>query len=199
MKPPSPPCLPLIGHIPAFRRDVLGLLTRSVQTYGDFIRFKLGPHPIYLVNHPDDITHILKKNAANYDKDTRSTRFLRDIADESLLTSNGEQWKKRRHHLQPAYLISPILGLAPHSDSDLSIQGLQHWSASSAEHQEPSLHNRPPGGTERASAHTGSRYRRPPSLPGFHGHVPIHGATKARPWEGKAATSGGDAPAGGPD
>lgn len=110
MKPPSPPCLPLIGHIPAFRRDVLGLLTRSVQTYGDLIHFKLGPHPIYLVNHPDDITHILKKNAANYDKDTRSTRFLRDIADESLLTSNGEQWKKRRHHLQPAFHRQAISG-----------------------------------------------------------------------------------------
>ncbi len=110
MKPPSPPSLPLIGHIPAFRRDVLGLIIRSVREYGDVIRFKLGPHPIYLVNHPDAILHVLKKNAVNYDKDTRSTRFLRDIASESLLTSNGEAWRQRRQHLQPAFHRQAISG-----------------------------------------------------------------------------------------
>ena len=68
MKPPSPPSLPLIGHIPGFRRDVLGLLIRSVEEYGDHIRFKLGPHPVYVFNHPDDAYHVLKKNASNSDK-----------------------------------------------------------------------------------------------------------------------------------
>ena len=110
MKPPSPPSLPLIGHIPGFRRNVLGLLIRSVEEYGDHIRFKLGPHPVYVFNHPDDAHHVLKKNASNYDKETRSTRFLRDIADESLLTSNGKQWQKRRQHLQPAFHRKAIVG-----------------------------------------------------------------------------------------
>ena len=110
MKPPSPPSLPLIGHIPGFRRDVLGLLIRSVEEYGDHIRFKLGPHPVYVFNHPDDAHHVLKKNASNYDKETRSTRFLRDIADESLLTSNGKQWQKRRQNLQPAFHRKAIVG-----------------------------------------------------------------------------------------
>lgn len=135
MKPPSPPCFPLIGHIPAFRRDVLGLLVRSVRQYGDFIRFKLGPHPIYLVNHPDDILHVLKKNAANYDKETRSTRFLRDIADESLLTSNGEQWQKRRQHLQPAFHRQAISGFEAiiHEEAQILIdswKNLSHVNAS---------------------------------------------------------------------
>jgi enediyne biosynthesis protein E7 len=109
-KPPSPPCLPLIGHIPGFRRDVLGLIKRSVREYGDMVYFKLGPYPIYLINHPDSIVHVLKKNAGNYDKETRSTRFLRDISGESLLTSNGEEWRKKRHHLQPAFHRQAIMG-----------------------------------------------------------------------------------------
>lgn len=109
-KPPSPPCLPIIGHIPGFRRDVLGLIQRSVREYGDMVYFKLGPHPIYLINHPDDVIHVLKKNAANYDKETRSTKFLRDISGESLLTSNGDEWRKKRQHLQPAFHRQAIMG-----------------------------------------------------------------------------------------
>ena len=109
-KPPSPPKIPLLGHIPAFRRDVLGLLIRSVETYGDHILFKLGPHPVYLFNHPDDALHILKKNASNYDKDTRSTRFLSDIAGESVLTSNDKAWQQKRTHLQPAFHRKAIVG-----------------------------------------------------------------------------------------
>lgn len=110
MKPPSPPCFPFIGHIPEFRRDVLGLIIRSVREYGDMIYFKLGLYPVYLINHPDHIAHILKKNAANYDKETRSTRFLRDISGESLLTSNGDEWRKKRQHLQPAFHRQAIMG-----------------------------------------------------------------------------------------
>ena len=110
MKPPSPPSLPLIGHIPGFQRDVLGLLIRSVKEYGDHLRFKLGPYPVYVFNHPDDVLHILKKNASNYDKETRSVRFLRDISEESLLTSNGKEWQQRRQHLQPAFHRKAIVG-----------------------------------------------------------------------------------------
>ncbi|MFT5109645.1 MAG: cytochrome P450 [Pseudoalteromonas tetraodonis] len=112
MKPPGPPFIPIIGHLPAFRRDVLGLLSQSVRDHGDIVRFKLGPRDVFLVNHPDDIVQILKKNAKNYDKDTRSTRFLSDICGESLLTSNGEEWQRRRRILQPAFHHRVIEGFA---------------------------------------------------------------------------------------
>lgn len=112
MKPPSPPAVPFLGHIPQFRRDPLGLIIRSVRTHGDFVRFRLGPHSVYLVNHPEMVHHLLKGNAANYDKDTRSTRYLRDICGDSLLTTNGEQWKCRRHHFQPAFHKKAIEGFA---------------------------------------------------------------------------------------
>lgn len=111
-KAPGPPCLPIVGHIPAFRRDVLGLLSRGVRDYGDLVRFKLGPREIYLVNHPDGIRQVLKGNARNYDKDTRSTRLLHDLCGESLLTSNGDDWQRRRHTLQPAFHHKAIEGFA---------------------------------------------------------------------------------------
>jgi hypothetical protein len=75
-KPPSPPCLPLIGHIPGFRRDVLGLIKRSVREYGDMIYFKLGPYPIYLINHPDSIVHVLKKMPRTTTRKPAASRSL---------------------------------------------------------------------------------------------------------------------------
>ncbi len=130
MKPPSPPCLPIIGHIPQFRRDVLGLIVRSVREYGDFVHFKLGPYPVYLVNHPDAIAHVLRINADNYDKDTRSTRFLSDICGESLLTSNGEEWECRRHHFQPAFHRQAIRGFETimQEEAELLVSGWRNKS-----------------------------------------------------------------------
>jgi cytochrome P450 len=112
MKPPSPSALPIFGHIPAFRRDPLGLIIRSIRSHGDIVRFRLGPRPIYLVNHPDAIHHVLKKNASNYDKDTRSTHFISAICGETLLTTNGEKWKCRRNHFQPAFHRQAIEGFS---------------------------------------------------------------------------------------
>jgi len=109
---PSPPATPLLGHIPAFRRDVLGLLVDSVREHGDFIRFRLGPRAVHLVNHPDAIHRVLRTNAANYDKHTRTTAFLRDITGESLLTANDEAWERRRHLFQPAFHRRAVEGFA---------------------------------------------------------------------------------------
>jgi cytochrome P450 len=67
------------------------------------VRFRLGPHVVHLVNHPDHAEHVLRKHAANYDKRTRSTRFSRMVTGESVLTGDGELWKRRRRMLQPAF------------------------------------------------------------------------------------------------
>ncbi len=93
----------LLGHLREFRRDVLGLLMESVREHGDVIRFRLGPHVVHLVNHPDHVEHVLRKHAGNYDKRTRSTRFSRMVTGESVLTGDGEFWKRRRRMLQPAF------------------------------------------------------------------------------------------------
>ncbi len=112
MIPPSPPALPFLGHLNQFRRDPLGLIVRSVRDHGDLVKFRLGPHKVYLINHPDAIVHVLKKNASNYDKDTRSTHFIRDICGEALLTTNSEEWKRRRLHFQPAFHRAAITGFS---------------------------------------------------------------------------------------
>ena len=107
---PGPPGHFLLGNLREFRRDVLGLVIRSAAEYGDVVRCRLGPHVVHLLNHPDHVGHVLQKNSANYDKRTRSTATIRSITGESLLTANGEFWRRQRRMAQPAFHHRQVAG-----------------------------------------------------------------------------------------
>ena len=102
----------LLGNLREFRSDVLGLLLRATAAHGDIVRCKLGPQVVHLLNHPDHAEQVLQKRAANYDKHTRSSAFIRSVTGESLLTSNGEAWKSERRMVQPAFHHQHIAGFA---------------------------------------------------------------------------------------
>jgi cytochrome P450 len=107
---PGPPGNFLLGNLREFRRDVLGLVTRSAAQYGDIARCRLGPHVVHLLNHPDHVEHVLQRRAANYDKRSRSTGMIRSITGESLLTGNGEFWRRQRRMAQPAFHHRQVAG-----------------------------------------------------------------------------------------
>lgn len=111
-KAPGPPGHFLLGHLREFRDDVLGLVVRSAAEYGDIVRVRLGPQVVHLLNHPDLASHVLQKNSANYDKLTRSSASIRNVTGESLLTCNGEFWKRQRRMDQPAFHHRQIAGFA---------------------------------------------------------------------------------------
>ena len=102
----------LVGNLWEFRRDVVGLLLRSAREYGDVVRFHLGPFVVHLLNHPDHVEHVLQSGARNYDKATRSSAKIRAISGDSLLTSNGELWKRQRRLMQPSFHRQRIAGMA---------------------------------------------------------------------------------------
>ena len=102
----------LLGSLPEFQRDVLGLLLSSAQKYGEVVRFRLGPQVIHLLNHPEYIVQVLQKEARNFDKQTRSARFIKSVTGDSLLTANGEFWERQRRLLQPAFHHQNIAGFA---------------------------------------------------------------------------------------
>ena len=93
----------LLGHLREFRRDALGLLLQSVRTWGDVVRFRLGPRIVHLLNHPDHVEHVLQRNHGNFDKNTRSSAFIRAVTGTSLLTACGQFWQRDRRMLQPSF------------------------------------------------------------------------------------------------
>ena len=103
----------LLGSLREFRRDPIGLLLNSARVYGDVVRLKIGPVLAHLVNHPDHIEHVLVTNARNYDKQTRSVAKIRATCGRSLLSADGDVWRKHRRLIQPAFQAESVGRFVP--------------------------------------------------------------------------------------
>lgn len=102
-RPIAPPAWPLLGHLPDFLRDRLAFLRKCSTEYGDVVPLRIG-EPTYLINNADDVRHVFIGNAENYDKTPRMTsRRGKWLSGEGLLTSFGDDHKRRRRMLQPFF------------------------------------------------------------------------------------------------
>lgn len=129
---PSPPGLPVLGHLLAFRRDVLGLLLDAHRRCGDVVRFRLGPVAIHLVAHPDGIRQVLQERAEAYDKRTRSSAKIQDLTGLGLLTASGELWRRQRRLIQPGFRPGSIAGFVPVME-EATDSMLHRWQARGSE------------------------------------------------------------------
>ncbi len=99
--PPGPGGLPGLQAL-AFRRDPLGFLTRLSQRYGDISSFRIAPHQVFLLNHPDYIRDFFLMPAENFRKGPALQRAKR-LLGEGLLTSDGNYHRRQRRLMQPAF------------------------------------------------------------------------------------------------
>ncbi len=120
----------LLGNLPDFRRDVLGLMRQSAADFGDVVRFRLGPQIVHLLNHPDHVRHVLQTHHQNFDKRTRSAGFIKSVTGDSLLTSNGEFWQRQRRLAQPAFHRQHLVGYARQMTT-ATTELVQRWQARS--------------------------------------------------------------------
>src|SRR5687768_8425051 len=103
MRAPSPPGDFVLGHARVFRRDPIGFLLETARTCGPVARLRLGPLTYHLVSEPALISELLQERATNYLRDTRSSRSVRLVTGESLLTAEGETWRRHRRLAQPVF------------------------------------------------------------------------------------------------
>jgi cytochrome P450 len=109
---PGPRGHPVLGSLPAVRRDPLKVFLESFRDYGDVVRFRFGPLIGHLVSSPAGANHILAENNKNYGKQTRGYESLRYVLGNGLLTSEGDFWKRQRRIAQPAFHRQRIGGFA---------------------------------------------------------------------------------------
>ncbi|HSI08476.1 MAG: cytochrome P450 [Rariglobus sp.] len=112
LRAPSPAALPVLGHALAFKRDPLGFLQKTARDQGPVARLRLGPLLYHLVSDPALIATVLQERADNYVRDTRSSRNIRLVTGESLLSTEGDTWRRHRRLAQPIFHHRRILALA---------------------------------------------------------------------------------------
>ncbi len=94
---------PLLGVLPLFRRDPLGLWAKAAREHGDIVRMNFGPTVTYFINHPDYIQYVLQTHNRNYDRNTFGNSVIQLVSGLNLLTSDGDYWLGQRRLMQPAF------------------------------------------------------------------------------------------------
>jgi len=107
----GPPVSRWFGFFSEFRRDSLGFLLRC-HAYGDVVKIPMGriaglllrePDPaMYLLNHPDDVRHVLVANQDNYAKAPVPPVESR-IFGQGVLHTEGDRHHRRRRLFLPFF------------------------------------------------------------------------------------------------
>lgn len=101
--PPGPSGLPLLGSTLDFGRDTFEFLESCRQEYGDIVTFKVLGQQFYQLNHPEYIRHVLIENNTNYTKGSFLTRQFGEFLGKGLLLNEGDDWRRQRHLVEPAF------------------------------------------------------------------------------------------------
>ncbi|MEH0423561.1 cytochrome P450 [Streptomyces sp. B21-083] len=94
--------LPVLGSVPAFRRDILAAMRVGWREGGDLVRYRLGPVSVHGVSSPELAGEVLTDSAV-YGK-LGPDNPLRLVLGEGLLTGDDhESWLTNRRMMQPIY------------------------------------------------------------------------------------------------
>ena len=96
--PPGPKGWPLLGEIPAIRRDPLGYFATLSQRFGPVVSYAIGRDAITLVNAPDLVKYVMQDNAENYRK-SKFYRPLAPILGRGIFLAEGRPWVEQRRKL----------------------------------------------------------------------------------------------------
>ena len=110
---PGPPGHPLLGHVPAFRRDPLGFLLRAVQEWGDVVALRIARRPAYLVWRPEHVQQVLQTKQGTYAKPAALLKRLTPVLGRGLVTSTGDLWRRQRRLVQPAFRPEALAAVGP--------------------------------------------------------------------------------------
>jgi len=103
-RPPGPNGTRIMGVMREFNRDSLGFIERAQRDYGDIVWSRFLYVPALFLYHPNEIEYVLSINARNFRKAmTLRSNFFHRLVGNGLLTSEGEEWKRQRRLISPAF------------------------------------------------------------------------------------------------
>ena len=111
---PTPERMPSsLAALRALRHDVIGLWPRAAYE-DDVFSGRLFSKPFVLLNGAESIQRVLVDNIENYRRPPPTVRILAPIVGNGLLLSEGDEWKKQRRIVAPAFANRFLPVLARH-------------------------------------------------------------------------------------
>lgn len=105
-RPPGPNGWPLLGNTVQFVRDPFAFYDR-LASYGDVVSYSVAGQPFCTVLRPEHVRRVLVTDAEKYGK-WSAEEFGADFASEGVLMTEGEQWRRQRKALQPAFTLARV-------------------------------------------------------------------------------------------
>jgi len=101
--PPGPIGDPLFGNGRQFADDPFSFMRACADSYGDVVRFDLGPRETYMLTNPDDIERVLVGDAERYRKPNFGDDAINTLLGDGLLMSEGDTWHQQRQLANPSF------------------------------------------------------------------------------------------------
>ena len=122
--PPGPIGDPVFGNGRQYADDPFSFMRACADSYGDVVRFDLGPRETYLLTNPADVERVLVSDADRYRKPQFGDDAMDTLLGNGLLMSEGETWQRQRKLANPSFHNRRIGALAgtmvDHTESQLA-------------------------------------------------------------------------------
>jgi len=115
--PPAPKVhakdLPVWRHLLTAQRNSIAIFPDYVFD-APLVRRRLLGIDAVLVNDPEGIRHVMATNANNYVRPKMMPRILRPLLGQGIFLSDGDEWRRQRRMLSPAFTPHNVAHLLPH-------------------------------------------------------------------------------------
>ncbi|MDX1696616.1 MAG: cytochrome P450 [Ketobacteraceae bacterium] len=129
--PPGPPprasgLISSLRYYLNFIRDPVAFIGERFSQYGDIYCARNPDGNLFVLKHPDHIREVLLTRADDFSKTHTAFDSLNQVLGDALLTSDGENWKRQRRMVQPAFTRRQMSGYADLMTSEIS-RTLEAW------------------------------------------------------------------------
>lgn len=124
--PPGPKGLPILGNTIPFVRRPFEVRDEWAEEYGDVVSTRISGYDMVFVNDASQVRRIFIEDRDKFRKGEFYQDSLGDLLGNGILMRQGEDWRKQRAQIQPAFYRDKIEGYVQ-TMTDYTAERAEGW------------------------------------------------------------------------